>query len=195
MKLRIGFFTVFLATSLLIDHTLFSFAAFLAAFIHEAGHILAARLCHIRLRECKVGIYGAGLMPESGLFSYQKEILLCLSGPLFNLLSAFLCLSVKAVDSHFFQYFIFSSLSMGLLNLLPIRDFDGGRVLYSLLCLKFRPDLARGILHTFSFFCLFFLWCLSVYLLLRASSSLSLFIFSLSLFFKIFISDNLQVPS
>ena len=193
MKIKIGFFTVFLALSLLLDHTLFSFAAFLSALIHEMGHIVAARFCHIRLRECKIGIYGAGLMPEDGLFSYKKEIFLCLFGPLFNLLSVALCLLLRQTSLQFYQYFVVSSLSMGLLNLLPICDFDGGRMLHSLLCLKLSPILAGRILRTLSFCCVFLLWCFSVYLLLRASSSLSLFIFSLSLFFKIFLSENSTV--
>ncbi len=195
MKIKIGFFTVFLALTLLLDHTLFSFAAFLSALIHETGHIVAARFCHIRLQECKLGIYGAGLMPESGLFSYKKEMLLCLFGPLFNLLSVAVCLLLRRTTSQFSQYFIVSSLSMGLLNLLPICDFDGGRILHSLLCFKLTPDLVTRIIRILSFFCVFILWCFSVYLLLRASSSLSLFIFSLSLFFKIFLSEDSTVSA
>jgi hypothetical protein len=37
---------------------------------------------------------------------------------------------------------------------------------------------------------IFSLWCLWVYLLLRLSSSVSLFVFSISLFAKIFLSQQ-----
>ncbi|MBE6545986.1 MAG: hypothetical protein E7668_00920 [Ruminococcaceae bacterium] len=129
-------------------------------------------------------------MPENGLFSYKKEITLCFFGPLFNLCTVALCLLTAPIRTAFSQYLTVTSLSMGLLNLLPICDFDGGRILYALLCLRLPQLYADRILRFLSFGCIFFLWSFSVYLLLRASSSLSLFIFSLSLFCKIFISER-----
>jgi len=191
MKLKIGFFAIMLALSFLLDPSPLSLCSLLAALLHELGHIAMARICHIRLRECKVGIYGAGLIPDGSLYSYGQEILLCLAGPLTNLLTACLLLPIKINDTNeFLQGFFFASLVLGLLNLLPIKGFDGGRVLHALLSLRLQPHTVSLITSACSFLCIFSLWSASVYLLLRAAASLSLFIFSLSLFSRIFLNEE-----
>jgi hypothetical protein len=42
-----------------------------------------------------------------------------------------------------------------------------------------------------SFIFIFTLWCISVYLLLKISASLSMFIFSVSIFCKIFLPEEI----
>ncbi|MBQ9086199.1 MAG: M50 family metallopeptidase [Clostridia bacterium] len=188
MKLKIGFFTILLALTLILNPSPFTPAAFLAALFHELGHILMAKLCHIRLRECSIGLFGAGLAPDYGTYSYRQEILLCLAGPLTNLVLGTLALLLPASD--LILAFILSSFFLGLLNLLPIQTFDGGRILSHFLSLKLSPSLSHRLLRVLSFLCVFLMWCFSVYLLLRAAASLSLFVFSLSLFVKLFIEDG-----
>lgn len=191
MKIRIGFLAIMLALSLFITRSLFSLGLLLAVLSHELGHIIMAYACGIRLKECTVGIYGAGLMPEYGLYSYGKEILLCLAGPLFNFFLGSLGLVIGlAHPSELLEYFSLSSFILGGMNLLPIRDFDGGRILLSLFTVFFDPGLADRILTVLSFLFVFLLWSLSLYLLLCHAASLSLFIFSLSLFIRIFIPEK-----
>ena len=190
MKVRIGFLAVMLALSLFFTRSLFSLALLLAALSHELGHILMALACRIRLKECTVGIYGAGLIPEHGLYSYGKEILLCLAGPLCNFfLGTFGLVIGRSFPSELLEYFSVSSLILGCMNLLPIRDFDGGRILLSLLSVFFSPAVADKALMALSFLFVFLLWSFSLYLLLCHAASLSLFIFSLSLFVRIFIPE------
>ncbi|MBR2353062.1 MAG: M50 family metallopeptidase [Clostridia bacterium] len=190
MKIRIGFLAVMLALSLLLTRSLFSLGLLLAALSHELGHIMMAKACKIRLKECTVGIYGAGLMPEYSLYSYSKEIFLCLAGPLCNFLfgSAGLVIGLR-YPSEFLEYFSISSLILGCMNLLPIRDFDGGRILLAVFSVFFSPEAAQKIQSILSFLFVFLLWSLSIYLLLCHAASLSLFIFSLSLFVRIFIPE------
>lgn len=189
MKIKIGFFTILLALALALSHSLFSLAALLAALSHELGHLLMAKACGISMRECRVGLYGAGLEPAEALYSYSQEIFLCLAGPLVNFLFGSLLLILPLPPSDFLTYFIFSSFSLGTLNSLPIRGFDGGRIFCALLSHFLSPRLVGRIVDVLSFLFIFLLWSLSVYLLLRTASSLSLFIFSLSLFGRLFITD------
>ncbi len=191
MKIRIGFLAVMLGLSLFLSRSLFSLGLLIAALTHELGHILMARACGIRLRECTVGIYGAGLQPADGFYSYGQEIFLCLAGPLCNLFLGSLGLVIgRVIPSELLTQFVFSSFVLGGMNLLPIRDFDGGRILFSLFSLLFDPTVASRILSVLSFLFVFLLWSLSLYLLLRHAASLSLFIFSLSLFTRIFIPEK-----
>ncbi len=191
MKVKIGFFSVMLFLSLLLSHSFFALAAFLSVLIHELAHIAAAKLLKIRLTECKIGIYGAGLSPDSKQFSYKDEIFLCFAGPVSNYISILLLLPLYLyLKNDFLLYFLLSSLILGTLNILPIKSFDGGRILYSILCIFKDPFLAETTLSVISFLLIFIIWCFSVYLLLVAGAGLSLFIFSLSLFSRFFVKEN-----
>lgn len=191
MKIKISFFAVMLFLALLAEHSIFSLAAALAALTHELGHLATAALCRIRMKECVLGIYGAGLVPDSGIYSYRREILLCAAGPLTNFFLGFTVLWLTlGQGSEWAQSFAVASFSLGGMNLLPIRGFDGGRILYARICLAHSPLTAHRLLTVCSFLCVFFLWCCSVYCLLRAAASLSLFVFSLSLFCRLFLNDD-----
>ncbi len=190
MKIKIGFFSVMLFLSLLISHSYFALASFCAVTVHELGHIIASKLCGIHLYECNIGIYGAGLTPYTASYSYKDEIFLCICGPLINIFSAIALIPVYCVIQYqVILYFILSSLVLAALNLLPIKDFDGGRILYSLLCLAKEPIFAEKVILIVSFILIFLLWLISVYLLLISGANLSLFIFSISLFTKIFVTS------
>lgn len=191
MKIKIGFFAILLFFSLLLSTPLFSLSSLLAALLHELGHLFAACLLHIPMREFSIGLFGFGLTPKNTLYSYSDEILLCAAGPLTNLLFGFLSLLLlKNHASPFLLSFTFASFAFAILNLLPIKSFDGGRLVRALLLLRLPLSLTEKLLSVLSFFFIFSLWSFSVYLLLRTVSSLSLFVFSLSLFVRIFLSDE-----
>lgn len=188
LKIRLSISGILMVIALITTHSYISLAALLAAAIHELGHVLTAHFLNIPLQEMKLGIFGASLSLSDSFLSYKKEIILAAAGPLTNIACVLLSIFLFDIQNDFFELFISSSLFLGILNLLPILDFDGGRILLCLLSLKISPDAAHQILKISSFILIFTLWALSVYLLLKLSSSLSLFIFSISLFAKLFIS-------
>lgn len=190
LKIKITFSGALMLLVLFLTHSYLSLAAILAAAIHELGHIIVARICKISLGELKLGIFGAALTPKALLCSYKKEIALCIAGPLVNLLSAMLLYPFSGGDNSFLSLFIGASLFLGILNLLPIHEFDGGRILFCILSSRISFKIAARTIKATSFILIFSLWTLSVYLLLKLSSSVSLFIFSLSLFAKIFLSQK-----
>lgn len=191
MKIKIKCFAVMLFLSLFISHSYFAVCVLLAVVFHELGHILAANHLKINLSEFKIDIFGASLSPASNDFSYKDEIFLCICGPLSNFLTSLLILPLWQILKHeSLLYFVLASQTLALLNLLPIRGFDGGRIFYALLCLMTDTYVADRILYVISFICILTLWIISVYLLLIARSNLSLFVFSISLFFKIFVREN-----
>lgn len=187
MKISFSFLLCIMIATLLCTHSYLSLAAILAAALHELGHILMAKLCSIPIKELKLGIFGAALTPEGSLCSYKKEILLALAGPAINFILGATLLPFSKNGSEFFSFFTVSSFFLGFLNLMPIYDLDGGRILNCLLCQILSPVCAERICRFLSFCIITTLWLLSVYLLLRFSASLSLFVFSAALFCKIFI--------
>lgn len=190
MKIKIGFFSVLLFITLFYTHSYFALAAFAAVFLHELGHIVAAKLLKVKLKECKLSIYGAGLSPDNTVYSYSDEIILCVFGPLANILS---CTAVIPLFLHsnniFILYFIVSSMILATINLLPIKSFDGGRIMHSLICSFGTQRTADVCLSVTSFLLIFILWSLSVYVLIISGSGLSTFVFSISLFSKFFVDD------
>ncbi|MBE6529102.1 MAG: hypothetical protein E7680_00650 [Ruminococcaceae bacterium] len=154
-----------------------------AVSIHEAGHLLAAWILKIRVEKIEFGLLGAriGIV---GLQSYRDEGLLAAAGPAASFLCAALTFPFSAVG--FFSQISALSLILGILNLLPIQTFDGGRIADCLLSAKIGAASAALILRWVSFGFLMLLWLFSVYLLLRAGSGISWLGFSASLLSRFF---------
>ncbi len=163
------------------------------AIVHECGHLMAAVLLGVPLRSLDIGLWGASLRVRGSLISYPKEFLLCAAGPAMNFLSA---LAVAVFSEHRGYYsecgewFVSVSAMLGLLNLMPAEGFDGGRMLSVVLTSFLGPRVAARILSASTFISIVMLWMLSVYLLLRYGTSLSLFVFTLSLFYRLFIEKT-----
>ena len=190
MKVTVSFFAIMLIFSLAISGAYYALIPLSAAALHELGHILAASARGVKLKNFDIGIFGARLTMSDGIYSYIDEIMICAAGPLVNLILAgvgiYIC-KIYCFDNELFDLLVASSLCLGIVNLLPIKSFDGGRILSSALSVSLDADRADKILSLLSFLSLFVLWCISLYLLLRTSASLSLFVFSVSLFASIFV--------
>ena len=176
---------VFFVGLLLTDRSLLCLSAFLAAAFHELGHLCAARLLKIPIRTLRLDLLGARLDTVGRMLSYGEEWLLCWAGPMFSfLLSGGLALFWNV--SPFARLLSCASLLLGLLNLLPIKGFDGGRMLAAAISATMGERSAEYVLRLTSFLFLFLLWAVSVFFLLRAGDGLSLFCFSMSLFSHFF---------
>lgn len=158
-----------------------------AATLHELGHIAAAQLLDIRLSHMKLDVLGARLSTTGKLYSYIKVAVLCFAGPFINFLFFAVCFPFSS-SFPWLNHFCLANLSLGALNLIPIDGFDGGRILYGLLCKIFSLHTAQRISVVLSFCSLLLLWMLSVWLLLRTGTSLTLFVFSCCLFGMLFVS-------
>ena len=161
-----------------------------AAVLHELGHMLAAAILGVPLRSLDVGMFGASLRVRGSLISYPKEFLLCAAGPAMNFLSAFAVIAISERRGYFTgigEWFASVSLMLGVLNLIPAEGFDGGRMLSVTVTSLFGPRVSAKLLSLSTFLSILLLWMFSVYLLLRFGTSLSLFVFTLSLFYRLFI--------
>lgn len=162
-----------------------------AVTVHECGHLLAARLCRVKTGGFSVDSLGARLALVGTAPSYQKELAICAAGPLANLLSLLFVHLLRSAHSADTTFFVSVSLALALLNLLPIRGFDGGRICYCLAALVTDPTAAERTCTLLSFFSLFILWCVSVYLMIKTGADFSLFLFSASVFTRIFLQNKM----
>lgn len=169
------------------------FPSLAAAVLHESGHMLTAFALGIPLRSLNIGTFGASLRVRGSLISYSEEFCLCAAGPAMNFLSAAAVFLISAHRGYFSEcgeWFFSVSLMLGVLNLIPAEGFDGGRMLAVAVSLLFGPRASAKVLSLTSFASIVLLWMLSVYLLIRCGTSLSLFIFTLSLFYRLFIEKT-----
>ena len=158
--------------------------------LHESAHMLAAVLLGIPLRSLDIGIFGASLKVRGSLISYPKEFLLCAAGPLMNLISAIAAVIYSDHRGYYSdcgEWFIAVSIMLGLLNLIPAEGFDGGRMLSVVVTSLFGPRAAARLISVTTFTSILLLWMVSVYLLIRYGTSLSLFVFTVSLFYRLFL--------
>lgn len=176
---------VFFFGLLLSDRSSVALVTVLAAFLHECGHIGAAYFMKIPFGNIQLDFLGARIEIKGQSLTYGEEWLLAAAGPLTSLLCAVLA-------APFWKYWtaasVFSCASflLGCLNLLPIRTFDGGRMLETVLLYGTSIRVARVVMNICSFVALFLLWAFSVYFLLRANDGLSLLCFSMSLLTRFF---------
>lgn len=171
-------------------NTLF-WATLAAAAVHECGHLLAAYALGIRVRVLELDIPGAKIQPADALPSYAAEGWLAAAGPLAGFLLAAL---VYPLDGVFFSMLFVSTASLAIFNLLPVGDFDGGRVLVCVTAPLLGQSKAQRLCLCTSYLTIFFLFSLSATLLLRYGENLSLAVFSASLFVRIFLFEE-RAPS
>ena len=182
---------VFFVGLILTDRSLLCLSAFLTAAFHELGHLCVARLLKIPIRTLRLDLLGARMDTVGRLLSYGEEWLLCWAGPMFSLILSGGLAALWSVSS-FARLLSCASLLLGVLNLLPIKSFDGGRMLAAAVSAAFGETAAEYVLRLTSFLFLFLLWAVSVFFLLKAGDGLSLFCFSMSLFSHFF---SLSEPS
>lgn len=175
------------------EHKETSILLLLCAIIHELGHILLAAILKIRIKELRISISGAKIIPYSCIHSYIDEILLCLGGPLANIITFALMLpsfkipdsaNIMALDTH--SYIALLSILISAINLLPIKNLDGGRILFCLLSLFFGEKAGYIAIRISTFTFSLILWMFSVYLLILSHGGISFFTFSLCMMIKIF---------
>ena len=104
--------------------------AFLAALLHESGHILCE--CMIGRRFPALEISPAGITmkvcPEEQSVMYS--VLLAAAGPMANLLTAGICMAAGVPSSAFSRWcFVGVNLITAAFNLLPVPPLDGAVIL------------------------------------------------------------------
>ena len=191
VKFKFDFFAILAFIVLLISKNEYTVLTVIAVIIHEIGHIFAALVFKIKISEFSIGILGARIKTSTILTSYFQEIMISLFGPLFNLFSAvFVFFLFNSQHDDRIAYFAVASVLLGVLNLLPIKSFDGGRIVECVFSVLFPDKIAFYIVNCISFFFIVSLWMISVYFLLIYTSSLGLFVFSALLFCNIFIENK-----
>lgn len=156
------------------------------AIIHELGHSLCANKNGYRLNKITLMPFGAIVHGNLSNIKLVDQVKIALSGPFVNFLIAIFFIATWWVFPESYavtDLLVVANLSLCLVNLIPVSPLDGGRIVFSLIALKFGERKAEKITRwlgiVFSLILIGF-FVLSIFL---GVTNISLLFFSLFAFF------------
>ena len=156
-----------------------TFAVFLiAVFVHEAGHILTARILGIPVLAFRPTGSGAVMTFDFTGTTYLREALVHLAGSVFGLLTAVLARGLLGARANLF---LGITAVLSFVNLLPIAGLDGGGVLRCVLSCLFQPERTEKICRIVSLSALLLLWTAVLRAEMRTAANFSLLFFVIGL--------------
>lgn len=139
----------------------------LSALIHECAHALCGARMGYALDKIVLMPYGAVVKGDISGITFKDEVILCLSGPLVNLLIALLTAALWWLFPAVYPYtesVYDMNLSLFFTNMLPAYPLDAGRILMRAISEKFSDKAARRV-------------CFSVSII-TAAAGVGIFVFS-----------------
>lgn len=118
--------------------------------IHEALHIIMAKILKINLKNLRVHIFGASIEFENKLkYKSLRKIFVYLAGPISNFIFALISYYINSDIQ-----FVYTNLLIAAFNLLPILPLDGANILMEVFKIKLNFVKASKIILIISKICL-----------------------------------------
>ncbi len=159
------------------------------ALIHELVHIIFISLLSLAPKKISFTLFGAEIL-RNAKTRYNKEIIINLSAPIFNL---FLALIFKIASNIYKTNAILADFAninfvLGIFNLIPFYNFDGGNALNNLLLKFFNTTLIDKIMTFVSVVVTIIFAFFSILIFIKFRQNFSLFFITiymlLSIIFK-----------
>ncbi|MDW0112371.1 M50 family metallopeptidase [Sporosarcina saromensis] len=127
---------------------------FISLLLHEAGHLIAARMCGMSVQSCTIMPYGGELRIHNRfMHGKMQRIFVAISGPLATMMVLLLAMVFSFPGDEQVVHIQFAIL---LINLLPILPLDGGQAISALLETADKKYEVRTGYLLFSIFALLF---------------------------------------
>lgn len=140
IKIEISFyFTAVISILLLVNPNGSTLALFLFCILHETGHLSGMMLMGQKAEKIELGYYGMKICRRSNGVSKISEIIICVSGPLINIISYLVLKALK------FDELANINIILAVFNLLPVKILDGGRILSVILNYKVVNLISRAV--------------------------------------------------
>ena len=173
-KLKVRIHPLFILVGIYFAFTgkVFSFLTFtVCAVIHEMGHAITAQKLGYKLVNLTLMPFGAIISGDISGMKCVDEIKVSLAGPLINFAIGVSLVAVWWVFPETYPYTelaVTASFSLFLINLIPCFPLDGGRILFCMLCLYIKREVALiitkivGIVFSVCLLAIFVFSCFSV---------------------------------
>ena len=186
-KIYVSFlFLAPLCLMLFLDKSGFFLPSVLAIVLHETAHLTAMRMLHCNPKEISL-IPASVRIVRAVTYRVRNEVIISLAGPLSNLLFfSLFFVAYKVTKNMNFLTFSLINLLFSVFNLLPIKQLDGGLVLYKLLAYFKGEKKAQIILNFISVITGITLLVLGIWLFFN-NKNLSVIIMSIYILLSILI--------
>ena len=176
---------IFSAVLVLLEGSALCLVPFAAALCHELGHLLMMRICSCEADSFEIGLFGAEISTALWDLGVFRTTAIYAAGAAANLISA-ACVTAFFGHTVAAELFTACSISLAVINMLPIRSLDGGCIAEAIIY-KIFPLHAHTVLTVISAVTIVILWLASVYLILLFNANISLLLFCIYLFATLFL--------
>ena len=178
IDIKIKFLFVALVTVfLIVDKSSISIIALMVCIIHETGHLIIFTIFGYKPSELAFEVTGIRLSKPTTSLSYAKEILAQLAGSITNFIVFFALIGTTNSISKM-SLFCVTNLIVGIFNLLPLKSFDGGKLL-EIFSLKIFSLRTTAIICTIAdYMCLFIMLVGSIIAFFSKGQSFTLLVLS-----------------
>lgn len=111
--------------------------------VHESGHVAAFLAMGKKPENISFEATGIKLTNPAGLLSPKKDLIVLCAGCAVNFIMAAAFYKISRV-------FFTANIVIGIFNLMPVYALDGGKIIYTLLCMRLLPHTARRIVNVIS---------------------------------------------
>ena len=173
-------FTFFALIIILIslNKTEFLYSTIIFAILHEIGHLLALKHFKISIEEFKVSLFGGNIkILNNNKIQYYQNAIISFCGPLVNLFFfvLFYLLNIFLKNKFINEIYVIN-LVLAAFNLLPFYNFDGGKILTSILMNFLQEKTVNYIITITSFIILIPFTYLAVYIFMLDSKNFYLLV-------------------
>ena len=139
--------------------------SYLSMIIHELAHLGTAYFIGLKPSRISLHPFGVNLRLKTNLVcSVSDKIILYLSGPLMNLIIAFLFITVYK-GRYLYDYGFAVNIMLFFVNMLPICPLDGGNIAKKVLAVVAGEDLSVRVMKLISFILSMILLPLGIYII------------------------------
>ncbi len=185
VRVNLLFFPLVIA-SILGNYYILFFLSYFTALFHELTHIIVAKKLGIKMSYIEIQPFGICARLKSDIIKNPVyEILIAVSGPLFNIIVAFV-LYVLPTQNDITLYLIYSNIAMASINMIPALPLDGGRILRAYLTTRVGAVKAYNLTLKISRIPIFILLITAIYSLLSCKFNFSLIMIGVFLLGNLF---------
>ena len=161
-------FCVLIAFLLIVDSSGLMSISLLTVVLHEFGHLICMKRLNCSPKALNLSIFGIFIVSPSVYSNNKEKALVAISGPIVNLITCVLFLIIYSIFKIEILLIVSAvNLLYALFNLLPIVGLDGGTVMQSTLIKIFGVEKGKKISVIVSFFTVFIVITLGVFILIN----------------------------
>lgn len=155
LTIEISFLFLLLLSFLFYINKKIILISIVSSIIHELGHIFALTYFGKNITKIKIDAFNFAITKNESIINKNLEnLLITISGPILNLIVAIISYFFYMKSNKYSNTLYLLSINnffMFILNICPVKNLDGGNLLYNFLLKKTDPGTASKMLDIFSF--------------------------------------------